>query len=66
MTHKRFILIGCLCALSYSLPAQVVYIKDAGERQEAVATLFTPTGQPEVKLRAIPVSQVKLLNSLFA
>ena len=66
MTHKRFILIGCLCALSYSLPAQVIYIKDAGEQKAAAAALFTPTGQPEVKLRAIPVSQVKLLNSLFA
>lgn len=51
---------------SSSAFSQVIYVDDAGERKENKEELFQHHHSPEVRLKSIPVQQVKLRNSLFS
>lgn len=55
---------GCLCLIKLS--AQVIYINNAGKEQSRDSSYFQSNQKPSIKLKAIPVQQVKLLPGLFA
>lgn len=64
MTKNILLFIICIYLLQLQLRAQVVNIRDAG-KQEQSAVVTTSGQKAELKLKAIPIQNVKLLNSLF-
>jgi len=65
MTKKISILFCSLCFVLSQLSAQVIYIKDAGKQDQA-QNINQTFEKPEIKMKAIPIKNVKLLNSIFS
>ncbi|HEY9123501.1 MAG TPA: beta-L-arabinofuranosidase domain-containing protein [Bacteroidales bacterium] len=53
------------CIIYNPLSGQVVNIRDAGKQERPRQNIDRNFQKPDVKLKAIPVQNVKLLNSLF-
>jgi uncharacterized protein len=66
MIKKALFTISCVSFFLTNLTAQVIYINNAGKQAQYDSTLFSTSQQPEIKLKAIPVQNVKLLSSLFS
>ncbi len=65
MKNKIFYLFSCICIIQINLSAQVVNINDFGKQDQSVVAINQSSQKPDVKLKAIPVQNVKLLNSIF-
>lgn len=64
MIKKVFFLIICISLTLINLSAQVIYIKDDGKQEQSVV-INQSSKEADIKLKAIPVQNIKLLNSLF-
>ncbi|MCX7985473.1 MAG: glycoside hydrolase family 127 protein [Bacteroidales bacterium] len=64
--RKQFTLITMALLMLVRINAQVIYVNNAGEQIKFDKTLFRFDSQAEVKLKPIPISQVRLLPSLFS
>ena len=61
---RKLLLILCL-AVMQNVQAQVIHIKDSGQEQGDAVALYQTKEAPQPKLKAIPVKDIKLKNSLF-
>ncbi len=59
------LIISCLGALFVHTSAQVIYINNAGKQTPYDSMLFQSNQKPDIKLKSIPVQNIKLLPSLF-
>lgn len=64
LNRRQLLLISCLFMLQ-STQAQVIHVKDNGQEQMDVATLYQTKAVPLPKLQAISVKNIKLKTSLF-
>ncbi len=62
---KKASLWGLMILLVFNLKAQIVYINNAGKEQPFDSSLFQSAQSADIKLKPVPVENVKLLPSLF-
>jgi DUF1680 family protein len=63
---KKLLIIGtCMFLMPYFAYSQIIYINNAGEKTQYDSALFFSTQKPDIKLKAIPVQNIRLLPSLF-
>ncbi len=63
---KKIVLFLCFCSGTiFNTSAQVIYINNAGKQYQFDSTLFYSDKKPDIKLKAIPIQNIKLLPSLF-
>lgn len=65
MTSKFFSSLICLILLTTGLNAQIIYIDNSGNGQSFDAKVFESSKSADIKLKAVPVENVKLLPGLF-
>jgi len=65
MTKSVSIFISFLVFIHIQLSAQVIYINNAGQQNQYDSTLFLSNQKTDIKLRPIPVQNIRLLPSLF-
>ena len=63
---KKLVLFLSFCSgIFLNTSAQVIYINNAGKQYQFDSTLFNSDKKPDIKLKAIPIQNIKLLPSLF-
>ncbi len=65
MIRKIFFLFGCICAAQINLPAQIVDVHDTGKQDQSAVITNQSSHKPDIKLKAVPIQDVTLLNSIF-
>lgn len=66
MIRRISIILCCLCFFVLNhLSAQVIYIKDGGKQDQSL-NINQTFQKPAIKMKAIPIKNVKLLNSIFS
>lgn len=65
MYRKLIYAIFCSILFQINIQAQIVYIDNSGKEQSFDNKVFESTKQADIKLKAVPVENVKLLPGLF-